>query len=150
MFQGQGEVHTFSNQLDAVLGKVLHEVQSSIPVVLIWRKLAECTDVAEESKCFIAMCIALAVFMICQKSVVSLKEGETLLLDYEQASTDSLEEAGLDVDEVSLFRLGGYALHLVIKAFEGRESNCRVELSVLYSVRMPLRRRGIFQQIFSI
>ena len=57
------------------------------------------------------------VFNYSQQRLVAVKEGETLLLEYEQ-DDDCFIEAGMEIDETSLYRLGGFALHSAIKAFE--------------------------------
>ena len=48
--------------------------------------------------------------------VVSVKEGETLLLESEQYDIDDeFAEAGMDIDEACLYHLGGYTLHSAIE-----------------------------------
>ena len=83
--------------------KVLHpsEVECNISVAeQLWRKLSAAIDVTIDNKFSTAMCKAQAVFMYCQKSLVPLKEGETLLLESERCT--SVEEADLDIDETAL------------------------------------------------
>ena len=58
-----------------------------------------------------------AIFNYSQQCLVAVEEGETLLLEYEK-DDDCFIEAGMEIDETSLYRLGGFALHSAIKAFE--------------------------------
>ena len=99
------------------------EVEYSTMAIQLWSRLSGDVDVTANSKYCIAMCIAWAVFMFCWKSLVSLKGAETLLLESEQDTIDTMEVAGHDMDEASLFRLGGYSLHSLFKAFKERKSD---------------------------
>ena len=81
-----------------------------------------------------------AVFNYSQQCLVAVKEGETLLLEYEQ-NDDCFIEAGMEIDETSLYRLGGFALHSAIKAFVcGKETSGRRQVisDILKSLRLPL------------
>ena len=64
-----------------------------------------------------------SVFNYSQQSLVAVKEGETPLLEHEQ-DDDCFIEAGMEIDEVSLHHLGGFALHSAIKAFECGNESC--------------------------
>ena len=73
-------------------------------------RISESTDHA------IASSVLRSVFNYCQHVIVAAKEGETLL-DDEQCDSE-FAEAGLDIDETCLYRLGGYALHSAIEAYK--------------------------------
>ena len=61
--------------------------------------------------------------IFCQQCLVAVKEGETLLLEHGQ-DDNCFMEAGMEIDEVSLYRWGGFALHSAIKVFEyGKETS---------------------------
>ena len=125
-----------------VLRKVFHECLNSEgtsdrhPAAVIWKKLIEGMPIKVTSKSMnaVGMSIARSVFTCCQERVMSLKEGNTLLCDWEQISVDNLRE---DIDETSLFRLGGYALHSAIKKYEKQEMTARKELDVLHAIKLP-------------
>ena len=96
-------------------------------------RMSESTDHA------IASSVLRSVFNYCQHVIVAAKEGETLLLDDEQCDSE-FAEAGLDIDETSLYRLGGYALHSAIEAYEAPTNSVEREsiLGVLTSLRLPV------------
>ena len=87
----------------------------------------------------IASSVLRSVFNYCQHVIVAAKEGETLLLDDEQCDSE-FAEAGLDIDETSLYRLGGYALHSAIEAYKAPTNSVEREsmLGVLTSLRLPV------------
>ena len=59
----------------------------SHPVAILWNKLTTSgpVNVAVKNKYAIGMSVACSVFNYCQKRVVSVKEGNTLLCDWEQS-----------------------------------------------------------------
>ena len=113
--KGRQKYASFQVEWMDILRKVFHQPDSAStsdadPVAAVWINLAMNgpVKVAVKSKNVIGMSIARSVFTYCQQRVVSVKEGNTLLCDSEQiSSVDSLQETGVDIDEASLFRLGG-------------------------------------------
>ena len=105
--------------------------------------MSESTDHA------IASSVLRSVFNYCQHVIVAAKEGETLLLEDEQCDSE-FAEAGLDIDETSLYRLGGYALHSAIETYKAPTNSVEREsiLGVLTSLRLPADE--VCHQIFSI
>ena len=81
-----------------------------------------------------------AIFNYSQQCLVAVKEGETLLLEYEK-DDDCFIEAGMEIDETSLYRLGGFALHSAIKAFEcckETPGTRHIIGDILKSLRLPV------------
>ena len=81
-----------------------------------------------------------AVFNYSQQCLVAVKEGETLLLEYEK-DDDCFIEAGMEIDETSLYHLGGFALHSAIEAFEcckETPGTRHVIGDILKSLRLPV------------
>ena len=84
-----------------------------------------------------------SVFNYSQQSLVAVKEGETPLLEHEQ-DDDCFIEAGMEIDEASLHRLGGFALHSAIKAFECGNESCerrQAICDVLKSLCLPVEEK---------
>ena len=84
-----------------------------------------------------------SVFNYSQQSLVAVKEGETPLLEHKQ-DDDCFIEAGMEIDEVSLHRLGGFALHSAIEAFECGNESCerrQAICDVLKSLRLPVEKK---------
>lgn len=77
--------------------------------------------------------------------IISVKEGETLHLESEQYQDvdDEFAEAEMDIDETSLYRLGGYALHSAIEAYKGPTTSTERQAihSVLVCLRLPLEEK---------
>ena len=65
---------------------------------------------SDDTKNAVLMSITRSAFNFCQKRMVKLKEGDTLLFEREQLEEDLFQEAGFETDE-TLFRLGGSALY---------------------------------------
>ena len=67
----------------------------------------------------------------------SSKRRRNVALDDEQCDSE-FAEAGLDIDETSLYRLGGYALHSAIEAYKAPTNSVEREsiLGVLTSLRL--------------
>ena len=83
------------------------------------------------------------VFNYSQQRLVAVKEGETLLLEHKQ-DDDCFIEAGMEIDEVSLYCLGGFALHSGIKAFKCGDESCerrQAICDVLKSLRLPVEEK---------
>ena len=137
--KGREKYASFQVKWMGLLRLLLHEPSKlESPLVQLWEKMVQSSEGSAGSRNAIGICIARSVFMCCQKSIVTMKEGETLLLDGEQSTTVWTDE---DVDEASLYRLGGYALHSTIKAFEGRKGNYSKQLTLLHSLRMPVNEK---------
>lgn len=75
--------------------------------------------------------VARAVFSFCQKQILAIKEGGGPVEDEEESDTP-VEEAGLTNDEAALYRLGGFALHAVLKALTETDV-----VSVCSQLKMP-------------
>ena len=83
------------------------------------------------------------VFNYSQQRLVAVKEGETLLLEHKQ-DDDCFIEAGMEIDEVALYCLGGFALHSGIKAFKCGDGSCerrQAICDVLKSLRLPIEEK---------
>ena len=107
-----------------ILRKTFHKpdgADTTHPVAVAWDALTVKSPdkIAVKTKNTIGMSIARSVFGYCEHRVVSMK-GNTLLCDWEQTTSVDLEETGLDIDEASLYRLGGYALYSTIMQYEKR------------------------------
>ena len=148
--KGKDKYANFLVQWMDFLRKVFHGclqqdstgVSENHPVAVAWDKLStnSTSPMDVKDKNAVGMSIALSVFTYCQQKVVAMKEGKTLLCAWEQSSSDCLEETGVDIDEASLFRLGGYALHSTIKKYEKMKTG-EEELAVLRAVKMPLEEK---------
>ena len=79
----------------------------------VWKELVDEVQPApsDDTKNAVPMSITRSAFNFCQKRMVKLKEGDTLLLEREQLKEDLFQEAGFETDEATLFRLGGSALY---------------------------------------
>ncbi len=97
-----------------------------------WADLLETIPNPSTATSSILSCASRAVFMYCQQTIVNVKEGVETSEEVAE-ELGPLEEAGLTTDEASLYRLGGFALHTVLKA-----STSPAIVSVLTAIRMPL------------
>ena len=122
----------------------LHEADS--PAHKEWSQIEKCVgfSLSDSIRSVIVTLLTRAVFNRCQQAVVSVKEGETLLLEGEQCDVDDeFIEARLDIDEASLYHLGGYALHSAIEAYAAlTKSTERQRIhSSLACLRLPIEEK---------
>ena len=120
---------------------ILHQADS--PFYKEWSQIEKNVGfkLSDSTRSAIITSLLRSVFNRCQQVVVSVKEGETLLLENEQYDVDDeFAEAGMDIDEACLYRLGGYALHSAIEAYEGPTKSTERQTihSVLVHLRLPL------------
>lgn len=119
----------------------LHEVDS--PTHKEWSQIEKRVSfsLSDATRSAIVTSLMRAVFNRCQQAVVSFKEGETLLLEGEQCDADDeFVEAGLDIDEACLYRLGGYAIHSAIEAYAAPTKSTKRQYihSILECLRVPI------------
>ena len=86
---------------------------------IVTRSVAQCPK-ASDAVSAIMISVTRSVFNVLQKKVVIFKEEESGQAKDEDCE-DPVEEALVFIDEVSLHRLGGFALHSAIKASSGSE-----------------------------
>ena len=95
----------------------------------VWKELVDEVQPApsDDTKNAVLMSITRSAFNFCQKRMVKLKEGDTLLLEREQLEEDLFQEAGFETDEATLFRLGGSAL------YSSLQSQCHTKEHSIYN-----------------
>ena len=84
--------------------------------------------------------ITRSVFNFCQQQMVKFKEGDVLLLDREQMEMDQFQEAGFEVDEATLYRLGGSALYSTLESHKNTNEHSilqRMQLLSHEKIDMP-------------
>ena len=102
-------------------------------VVKVWKELVDEVQPApaDDIKNAVLMSITRSAFNLCQKRMVKLKVGDTLLLEREQLEEDLFQEAGFETDEATLFQLGGSAL------YSNLQSQCHtIEHSILQRMQL--------------
>ena len=104
---------------------VLHEPVHKHNASKQWNVVVGKIDVAQSKSAMNAVMSSVmrSVSNYSQQRLAAVKEGETLLLEHEQ-DDDCFIETGMEIDEASLYHLGGFALHSAIEAFEYGNESC--------------------------